>query len=391
MGFLDRIRKILETNTKIEEEKVAENVKSKDLKNWIQNRKKAFAKEESKFLKQINTRISQLADELKKEVTALQTINLADLKVEKRARLITGINIDKYTDHLQNLIETLQNLDLTTTDGLMETITTLFRDFEQKSNKNFQKAVFLAGHKLNDIGINIGRFFSDIRKLIKSNETLINRSKILSAVESKIFDMDDLEKTKQEFVEKVEIHEQKIIELKDKKKQLETEMQTVKKSKAYAQEVQKREELEKDKIELTKSIYKLRTLIDFKLLANIFHSNPKQLAIVRDYKSNFEEAFQRDASKKLIAMLEETKIDRSQISDSIEQIIKTQKKIENTVIEADQIESLDAEAKKIGLQIEELNAKKELEQKKHDKFQISREKILDSIRSKLSKIDVVLE
>ena len=391
MGFFKFIKKILDTAKEIEEEKSAETVKTKELKNWLQVQRKNLSKEESEFLKQITSRITQLADELKKEVAEIQTINLADLKVEKRARLITGINIDKYTEHLQNLIETLQDLELTTTDGLMETLTTIFRDFDQKSKKNFQKAVFLAGHKLNDIGINIGRFFSDIRKLIKNNEALINRSKILAAVESEIQDIDELEKTKLEFVEKVGVHEQEITELKDKKKKLEAEIQTVKKSKAYARENQKREDLEKDKTQLTKSIYELGALIDFKLLANIFHSNPKKLTIVRYHKANFEEAFQQDSGKKLSSLLEEAEVNHRPILDRINKITETQQKIDSTVIEPDKIADLDNDITKINLQIEDINSKKELEQKKHNKFQTSREKLLDSIRDNLSKINVVLE
>jgi hypothetical protein len=391
MGFLDRLKRMLESSTEIKKEKVAETVKSKDINHWVQTQKKELAEEESEFLKQVNERILSLADELEKEVTALKEVDFDDINVANRAKMIIGTNLDHYIRHLSNLITTLRELNISTTDNLLENITLVFRNFEQMAIKNFQKAASLAGHKLNDIGVSTGRFFTDMRKLMKENDTLINRAKIIHAVSLKLDEIDTFEKTKLEFKSNVDVLKEKIVKLEQEKQRISKEILTVKTSKSYATATKKREDFEKDKTELTKSIYALRKLIDFKLLSNTFHSSPKQLAIVRDYKSNFEEAFTKDSGQKLISLLKEADVSKGAIMNNINKITKTRQKIENTVIETDQIAELNQDITKITNQIEELTSKKELEQKKHDKFQTSRDNILDSIRSKLSKINVVLE
>jgi len=391
MGFLDRVRKALGPNTKIEEEKPAEKVKSADISSWIQNQKDQIVREESEFLKQINIRTSQLANELEKEVISLQAVDLDDIKAEKRAKLITKINLDKYIEHLKNLTETLQCFEVDTSDNLMETITEIFKTFEQKSMKNFQKAAFLAGHKLNNIGVSTGRFFKDIRQIVKDNEKIISTSKLISSVDSKLDEINNFEKTQLEFKSKVSDFEQKISQLKSEKKSIVKEIEQVKTSKSYANELKKQSNFEKDKSELREKTCKLKTLIDFKVLANTFHSNPKQLAIVRDYKSDFDGAFQIDLGEKLTQLLKAAEVSQSNVFRSIDEIVSLKQKIENTVFEKDKVEILSVDIKKIKLQIEDIVSKKELEQKKHNKFQASKEQILNSIRDKLSKINVVLE
>ncbi|MBT3940509.1 hypothetical protein HOD83_01870 [Candidatus Woesearchaeota archaeon] len=390
MGFLDSLKSILKSKTELEE-KVIETIKSTDLKKWIQGRKKDIATEEAEFLARINTRINQLADELEKEVAELKEIDFDNLKIEKRTKFITGVNLDKYIDHLKNLIETLRNLDLTTSADIMVTITKVFNEFDQKAMKNFQKASFFVGHKLGDIGISTARFFKDIKQLISANETLIKNTKMIQFVGSRLDEIDNLEKTAQEFTSQKASFEKEVSKLEDEKKRVTKEIDTVKNSKTYAKETQKREDLEKDKTELTKNIYKLRTLIDFKLLANTFHSNPKQIAIVREYKANFEAAFQRDAGRKLISLLEEAKVNHGNVLDSINKITATQQKIDNTLIEPDRVNELNHAIGDITRKIEEITSKTELEQKKYDKFQANRERVLSLVREKLAEIDVVLE
>jgi hypothetical protein len=391
MGFLKFLKKALESSTKIEEETLVEKISYKYLRNWIQKQKSEIAEKENEFLKKINERTSQLAIELGKEVTALQQVDLDDLKVEKRAKLITKININKYIEHLRNLAETLQCLEVDTSNNLMETITEIFETFEQKSTKNFQKAAFLAGHKLNNIGVSTGRFFKDIRQIMNDNNILIDRVKIVRSVDLKLNDIDNLKKTQLAFKSKVTCFEQKIVELKAKEHGINTKIQVVKTSKSYAEELKKQKDLEKNTFELKEKFHKLKTLIDFKFLANTFHSNPKQLAIVREYKVNFEEAFQRDSGEKFTHLLKEAEVSQSTIFHSIDEIVDLKQKIESIMIKTDQVEDLSKDIKKIKLQIEDMTSKKELEQKRYSKFQAGQEKIFNSIRDKLSKINVELE
>jgi hypothetical protein len=391
MGLLDFLKKLMDSAKEIEEAAVTKTVKTKDLRKWIQSQKEDISNDESEFLKQVKQRILLLADELETETKALKEVTLDKIQAETRAKIIVGTNIDLYIGHLTDLITLLRELNITTTDNLFENITAIFKNFEQKSIKSFQKAAVLAGHKLSDIGVSTGKFFNDLRQLMKDNETLITRSKIIHSIDSKLTEIDNFEKTKSEFKSNMDNFESKIKDLESEKKRVEKEMETVKKSKTHIKEIKKREKLEKDETELTKSIYELRTLIDFKILANTFHSNPKQMAIVKAYKANFEDAFHKDSSNKLINLLEEAELHKGQILSSIDKINKTKQNIRNTVFETDQVAILNLEIGKIKIQIDDIQPKKDLEQKKHDKFETNRDNMFDSIRDKLSKINVELE
>jgi hypothetical protein len=391
MSFLKFIKRIRASSAKVEEEISTEAVKLAELTSWIKNQKNNISKEEREFLGKINTRTSQLADELEKEVTALQEVNLDDLKVEKRAKSITKINLDKYVEHLKNLVETLQCFDVTTSNNLMENLTEIFKDFEQKSMKNFQKAAFLAGHKLGTIGVSTGRFFKDIRQLMKDNSSMIKHSNIIISLYSKLSEVDNLEKTQLEFKSKITSFEQKILELSDKEKTIIVEMEQVKKSKSYASDIKKLDDFAKNKSKLLREIHKLRELIDFKFLANTFHSNPKQLTAVREYNTHFTESFQGDSGKKLVSLLRDAEVTQSTVFDHINELVLLKHTVDSTVIEPDQVSRLNNDIEKVKLQMKDMLYRKEVEQKKHDKFQASKEHILAAMRNKLSEINVVLK
>jgi len=390
MSFLNIIKKILKSNTNIEE-KVIEKLKPNELNNWIQTKKAATQEEESDLLKQIKKRILRLADELETETKTLQEITLGNIKAENRAKMIVGTNLDHYIDHLTNLITTLRELNITTTENLLENITTIFKDFEQKSIMNFQKASFLIGNKLSDIGVSTGVFFGDLRKIMKENESIINKSKTIFSINSKIKEMEEAEKIKLELNNGIEKINNKIKELETEKTSIEKEIEKTKKSKEYIKELKKKEEYENNKLELKTNITKLNNLIDFKLLANKFHSNPKYMTIIKDYKTNFSDAFQRDSKGKLQDLISEAKINNPSIRDILKQITKLTDNIQSSSFDVNKLDDLKLELGKTKLRIEDLNSEKQREQKKCDKFETNCEKILDSIKTELIKINVELE
>jgi len=64
----------------------------------------------------------------------------------------------------------------------------------------------------------------------------------------------------------------RIKNIKESDKKILKDIEKIKKSKSYIENLKKQEEIKLDEKELEKEVYKLKEIIDFKALAGIFHT-----------------------------------------------------------------------------------------------------------------------
>jgi len=388
MGFLDFLKKIFVE--KQEQEQEIEKLKVSDLNIWIEKRKKERKEKEKHIFNQIRIIIEKIVEELEGEIKVLENIDLNNKKVVERIKLIVGENLDNYISYLKDLVESLRKVSKEETENIIEKINAIFSNFDKHSKMSFEKVTFLIGKEIDAVKESIGKFFRNLERILHENKEIIEKSKIISAVEIKISNLMRIKLFEKQFNQNIkEIKENK----ENSKKQiqdLEKEIEKLKQSKEYSEKLKKEKELEIKKRDLQAQIYELKKIIDLRDLARKFHSNEKEMNIIRKYKENFKEFFEKDKGKGIVELFDFNKR-KQEISDRINQINKVSKEIEESVINGVEIDDFKQKIKEIQLKIRNLDIEESRKIKKFEKIGSQEKKILDEIRKDLKEIQVILE
>ncbi len=381
MGFLDFfLWRNKDKETKIERVSIAE------LKPWLIVKKKQIEKQEESFLNLIQERIHQLIYELEEEESILKKINVEEKKAEEKIKLVVRENLNNYIDYLEKLISSLKNINKE--KEIIAEINKIFSDFKKKSSTSFGKATFLIGKELASVNESIRNFFKDLENILKENKEAIDFSKIICSVEIKEESLIETEKIIDSIKKLIEDYESRISSLKETIKIKEEKIEDAKSSKIFIEERKKMEEIKKKKEELDNEIHKLKEIIDFKSLSHIFHSNEKKMNIIKDYKENFKEAFQKDYGKGIISLLNEANLKNTIFLEKIEEITKRKKEIGAIIINKTGIEDLENEKRKTKSEVEILNSKKFIEEKKYERLNRIWNGMINLIKEDLIKINV---
>lgn len=389
MGFWDFFKKIKqkqEEEIEIEIEKISQN----ELQSWTENKKAEIEKQEETFLKEIQTKISELISELQEKNSTLKKVNVDEKKAEEKIKLIVKENLDNYVYYLEKLLEKLKEINHED-KKIIEKINSVFEDFKKRSSPSYEKATFLIGKEIGSIKETIRKFFRELNRIVKENQEIVDNLKIISSIEEKIKKSNEIKKINSETANIIKNYNEKISNLNNNIKTKEEEIEKIKKSEKFIEEKEKIERLKTKRKELEQDIENLRENIDFKSLANFYHSFEKEMAIVKLYKENFKQAFQRTNGQDLLVLLKEAKMQNTKILNKIGEIEEKKKETGNIEFRDLGISNIENEIKKLNSDIENINIKKLTEEKKLKKLEASLNEIMGLIRSQLIKINVELE
>jgi len=397
MSILNFIKKLIKTKETAEHpRKIALN----ELGSWVQEKKTESQEEVSNFLNIIQTKTSQLVEELNEKIPTLKKINLNEKKVEERIKFIVKENLDNYTYYLEKLttnLENLKDLEDPNPNIPLENLNNIFLDFDKKSRTSFEKATFIIGKELGSIRDSIAEFSHNLQKTIKENQILIDNSKIISSTEEKLEKTNKLRDIETEINKNVEQLKKRIEFLNGQIKDSEKDIEEIKQSEEYNKEKETEQEIEENKEQLKKEIYKLKDMIDFKKLTNICHSSEKDMAIIKDYNQNFPTAFEKDDGTNLLKLLDETRATNlNPASQKIKHIIKMRKEIEDSEdnLELEECAKIVIKEKAVKNQkqeIEDSENKISRENKKQEKLQVNKQDVISQIKEKLATINLELE
>jgi DNA repair exonuclease SbcCD ATPase subunit len=381
MGFWDLFRKK-------KEEPVIENerVSVESLGYWLSNKKDEIEKQEKLFLQPIKRRILQLMQELKEETSVLKKVDVDEKKAEGKIKLVVKENLDNYVYYVEKLSENLGNID--SEKDMIEKINSVFSDFRKKSRTSYEKATFLIGKELANVKTSIRVFFKDLENLIKENQSLIERLKVISPVEESIRKFEEVKKTKTEIEKNISDYGGEISKLEKEIGAKEGQIEKLKKSKKFIIENKKKEDLVKKKVELENEIANLRMMIDFKSLTNFFHSFEKEMKVVKAFKENFKENFQKNNGDEISSLLQDAKIENVEIIDKIEEIKKRREEIKGVVFDDIGLEELESGISKIRTELKVLGSKKKTEIKKEGKVEKNLNDLIRLLKRELIKINV---
>ena len=254
---------------------------------------------------------------------------------------------------------------------------------------SYEKATFLIGKQIRDIKDNIRLFFRDLEKILKENKSFLDKSEAISQIEEKINKFSGIKKISSDVTKN--IGQYNMNNLKEQINSKGKNIENIKKSEEFINQEQKKQELETKKQALEKEIYSLREIINFKSLANFSHSFEKEMSIVKQYKENFKQAFQKTKGVDLLSLLQESKLQNPEILSKIQDINEKETEINSTIIEKTEIEDIEKDIQKISSEIDLISSKKLIEEKRLEKLAGNSIKIINSIRGELAKINIRLD
>ncbi len=306
-------------------------------------------------------------------------------------KLIVKQNLNNFIYYLEKLISDLKELNSESFEALINNINSVFSEFEKKSLISFQKSTYLIGEELGKIRDNIAKFFRSFNRIIKENKFSIDQMKLISAIKEKLKEIESLEKIEYENKEMITGIKSKIKGLEEKIENKRKKIADIKKSQKYIEQMKGKQELEKTKTKLIIELQKLREMIDFKALARAYHSTEGQMAIIKEYKDNFKDSFERYSSEKLLELIDIKEINQEPIKEKINTIDKIKQDIDNTKIQEDVTEGLEKDTEYIKSKITELNSEKFRKEKIDKKFQENKQEIKEQIAGELKSFNIILE
>ena len=322
----------------------------------------------------------------------MESVEIDKIKEQERIKIIVKENLEKYLSEVQSFKDSLKDLekDSKNPGRLINEIDRLIGDFQKRSSMSFQKATILIGKELGAIRDCIKKFLANTRKVISENKDSLDKIKTIEIIEEGLSEKNNLENLRLNLLKKILEQDKEIKEIEKEIKKIGEDIEITKKSRGYIDEITKKKDLENLKEELNNAIFNLKKLIDFKSLASFFHINEKDMKLIKVYKENFKEVFERDDGITLERLLKESKLLNETIKEKINNILEKKRKIANSkdIPKKNVIEEMKKEITSKQNKIEDLNIEKIKEKKRDEKIKENIKNTLESIKRNLAKINV---
>ncbi len=372
------------------EQETPEQINFKEIPNYINKKKEKIKNNQEEPQKQIRENLSELLQELEKNTLVLKNIDLEGKKAPEAAKLIVRENFSNFIYYLEKLISDLKELDSESLETLISKINSIFSEFEKKSLTSFQKSTFLIGDELKAVADNIKKFFKSFNKIIKENNPSIEQKNKISIIEKKLTEFNDLEKIESENNKSIENIENKTKDFENRIQELKKEIENMKKTQKYIEQIKNKQELETAKIKLVIELQTLKEMIDFKALAKVYHSIEEQMNIIKIYKDNFKQGFEKYGSEKLLELIDIKAINQEPIKEKIKTINTIKQNINNIKIEKDPTKELKDEINHVKQKIGELNIEKLSIERRCKRLQEDESKIKNEVVEEFKGLNVVV-
>lgn len=376
---------------KKEEEKKAEKVRFGQLEIFLDGLKKDKENNDKILVDQIRHRIGELLAEFKEELIILGRVDVDVKKAEERVKLIVKENLNLYMHFLERFIEDLGKIQYGDSHILIREIDELFISFDKKSKMSFEKATFLIGKEFENVKNSIKKFFIDFKDILRDNKEAIENSQLILLIEKRISDIrecEDIEKSVEKTIKEVELG------IKNNEKNrgdMEAKIRFIKESKDYREIIEKQDRIKNEGEEIKKKISHIRSLIDFKTLQRIYHTNGKKMNRINELQNDFLENFYSDYGDSIIEIVAGANIDVTNIRNKILEIKSKIEELNKIKIPEDKIPPLNEILHKLNIEREELNEEKKRELEKKEHLREKKLEIMESLKKEALSFNVYIE
>jgi len=364
-----------------------------EVKSWVENKRKRNEIKEEEIINLVKKKIILFSEQIKEKIITLENFNVEAKKVEDKFISVVNESRRKYIESLETFIRDLEIIEKEKLSEFISHVNKAFIDFNKKSQINYQKTTILIGKEMADIRDSIKLFSKELLGIFDDNESLVDSSSIIVFIKLKLNQLNQIDKVLEEIREEIAFLEKKITDKEKERKKIVEEIERVKKSPGYLDYLNKRDRIKFFNDEIKKSISELQRAINFKALANFYHIFENEMKIIKEYRDNFEESYNKDGGISILGLLNGSKLNNQEILDKIRDI-DSKKLALSTIkqeIKEDNTQNLNSENEKMGNELEELDIEKEKEERRYEKLDQTKEELMDEIKKEIKKLDVDVE
>ncbi|MBT3691283.1 hypothetical protein HOG16_03520 [Candidatus Woesearchaeota archaeon] len=389
MGLINFFKK----KKKVEEvEEEIKKIPFDELENFLNKKRSEIKEKEKEIFSLIENKTPEFIEELNKKIITLENKGNSLKNTEDKIYLIVKENLGYYILRISRLLEDINNKKEDNFEEFVEKTNKIFLDFNDKTHVMYQKVTLLIGDEIANIKSHINNFSKYQTDLFDENKEIIDSSKAISSIKLDLIRYNETKDTIDNVNKKIELLDSKIKKVEESDKSVLNEIEEIKKSESYIENLKKQEEIKLSEDELENESYKLKDMVDFKALGNIFHTNEEKMNIVKSHKEDFQTNFQKSNGEDILKLLNEAKLDSAAISVKMEQIADEKEKINinKETIKENETGVLFSQLDDTKLQINNLNDEKTKEQKKYERFEANKEVIMTSIKNEAIKLNLVI-
>jgi len=358
MGILDffRKKKAEEAENVIELEEIGFN----EVEKWLDDKREEISEKEKVVFDLIRERIDLFITGINEKKKVLENIDVESKKADDRAKVIVKQGLDKYLVFVGVFIRELTEVEKQNLSQFISDMNRIFSDFDKYSYVFYQKATFLIGDEIAAVKQEINNLSKYFTKLFNENQKIVDSFNVISSAKLKLRQLNETEKTLDEINLEIKFLDKKIKDCAEREKKILHEIEKIKASKDYAENLKMQKEIKLTENLFEEDIRKLKGLVDFKALGNVFHSDEKKMKIIKSYKEDFQENIAKDGYAGILSLIKESGLDSSVMSDKIKQIDEKKQKIaeDKKLIKKDEAKQLFGEIEKIKSEIENLSIEK---------------------------------
>ncbi len=360
---------------------------------WVKNKQVALNKKERLVFDSLRDTLTFLHSQLEKKLPLLENVNLDKKKTDSATKLIVMNSVKTYVALVRRLLKNSDDLEFITLEDYAFKLDKYFADFFKNSLMSYQKVTFLVGKEIEGVKDLLVKTYRRQQKINEANENLVSRNHELHSIQLKIEAIDEMKKNDKEFHEKLKLLDEHIRETKKKKKKLLEDVNVLRASKMYLENQKISEEINKHYLQLKKEYADLKRLVNFKALANEFHTSAKYMNIIKSFREDFITSFEQDDGKLLLSLLKEAKLSTQAFLTKTNQIITNKQKIKNkkALLKEQKVPVLLNELEKVKQDIHRLEEEKAQELSILKKISDSQKTALHSLEQLLSKESISLE
>lgn len=381
MGIFDFLKKKKQESEKLDFSKIND---------FIETRKYHINKKNNELSISIREKIESLIKTIENQLTIVSKIDLKEKKVEERIKFIVRENLVKYISQVERLKDELNEIN-SNYPKIIEDINKIFYEFDKRSHLNYEKATFLIGKELESIKNSISEFFERITLILRDNNQFIEESKIIDIIEKNVKEISKIKYLKIDIEKTISSLKRNKSEIQESSTNIETEISKIIRSNEYKEELESIKQVEANQQEIEKELLQLKESIDFKKMSAVFHSNPKKMNQINEFKMNFIESFEQE-SPALMNLLNDSGLNNSFLTQRINQIIKRYREIEKTpeFNVSNRLKELQSELRDIEIKLINLDEEISREERKIEKLDETKTNLEQSTKDELLKINIEL-
>jgi hypothetical protein len=385
MGFFDIFRKKTEKEAT---EKSEKEIDFSDIEEHLKKKEDEIALKDREALELISKRLDSFLEEFRKKIDILRKFDLDSRKADDNTKSVVKKGLESYLSFSDDLISKLSNIKHEKSREFIDEINNILFRFDKNSNSNYHRANILIGKELVAIREEIKSFSRDLMEIFNENKKRIMVPKEVIRTRESLSELQEIEKKS----EKIKLEIKRLSEeIKEQKKLLEEKQDRIVEtevSEEHLENIRIKNTLLLQEKTLEQEIMRLKALIDFKYLTNTFHTNEKQMKIVKYYRDDFKATFLKDSGESLLNLLSELKIDKNRIFDKINEVkelIDDLNRNKNS-LKPNMVEELKNQRESIESGIKELEDEKKVQEKLHNNLASEKQDLKKSLIQELRRI-----